>query len=287
MADDRFDDVAGSNMQVAVVGAGHVGLVTAAGLAKIGHQVTCIESDAAKMAKLTRTPPALPIYEPGLQELVQETVASGRLSFCNRIQDGISEAQIVFICVGTPQRASGEANLHFVESVASEIARNLDSHKVIVEKSTVPVKTGEQVRRTVERVLARRGQAEIPFDVVPRLPQEEAARGRLPIHQPTAAPSTAPKVAAPPAPLQDHEIPPAGEFTGAHLLRWRRGLKLSQRPAAQRLGISQGWLSKTEKALTERVGPKLQDALERELGPHRQQHSAAEGPNQPHELPTQ
>jgi len=128
---------------------------------------------------------------------------------------------------------------------------------------------------------------EIPFDVVPRLPQEEAARGRLPIHQPTAAPSTAPKVAAPPAPLQDHEIPPAGEFTGAHLLRWRRGLKLSQRPAAQRLGISQGWLSKTEKALTERVGPKLQDALERELGPHRQQHSAAEGPNQPHELPTQ
>ena len=68
--------------------------------------------------------------------------------------------------MGTPQRASGEANLHFVESVASEIARNLDSHKVIVEKSTVPVKTGEQVRRTVERVLARRGQAEIPFDVV-------------------------------------------------------------------------------------------------------------------------
>ena len=160
------DSAPGQSMRVAVVGAGHVGLVTAAGLARIGHQVTCIESDAAKMAKLTLTPPALPIYEPGLHELVQETVASGRLSFCNRIRDGMSEAQIVFICVGTPQRASGEANLHFVQEVASEIADDLEGHKVIVEKSTVPVKTGERVRRTVERVLARRGRGDVPFDVV-------------------------------------------------------------------------------------------------------------------------
>jgi len=156
----------GLDIGVAVVGAGHVGLVTAACFAKVGHRVSCIDNDAAKIEGLKQSPPNVLIHEPGLEELVRETAADGRLRFTDNIPEGIAEATIVFLCVGTPQRVSGEANLYFVEKVAGEIAECLESYKVLVEKSTVPVKTGERVRRTVERVLQRRGKSDIPFDVV-------------------------------------------------------------------------------------------------------------------------
>jgi len=138
---------------ICVVGTGYVGLVTGACLAEIGHNVVCVDSDKTKISTLKKG--RIPIYEPGLDKIVKENAKKGRLSFSNSIAEGMRHkghsAQVVFIAVGTPPRSDGSADLSFIENVASEVAVNMREYTVIVEKSTVPVETGERVRKTVER----------------------------------------------------------------------------------------------------------------------------------------
>jgi UDPglucose 6-dehydrogenase len=134
-------------MRVVVVGTGHVGLVTAAALATMGHEVVGCDSDRAKVAALERG--AVPFHEPGLEELVQRHLEAGKLSFTPDASDHYSEADVVFICVGTPPRASGEANLVAVERAAAEVARHASGRTVLVEKSTVPAGTARRLRRAL------------------------------------------------------------------------------------------------------------------------------------------
>jgi UDPglucose 6-dehydrogenase len=145
-------------MKVGVVGCGHVGLVTAAALAELGHEVLGTDRDAEKLALLARG--ETPFYEPGLAELVAKARAAGRLRFVPEVADATRGREVVFICVGTPPRADGEANLAAVERVAREIARSATGPLVVVEKSTVPVGTAERVRTTL-----RRERPEIAFEV--------------------------------------------------------------------------------------------------------------------------
>lgn len=132
-------------MHIAVVGTGYVGLVTGTCFAEFGVNVTCIDNDREKIKVLEEG--RIPIYEPGLEELVTKNVREGRLSFTTDIASGVQDALVVFIAVGTPPRGDGSADLTYVEGVASTIADNLESYKVIVTKSTVPVGTGERVRK--------------------------------------------------------------------------------------------------------------------------------------------
>ena len=136
-------------MKIAMVGSGYVGLVSGACLADFGHDVVCIDKDPAKIESLTAG--VMPIYEPGLVELVSGNVKAGRLSFTTSLAEGIRGAQAIFIAVGTPsRRGDGHADLSFVYAVAEEIGQNLADPAVIVTKSTVPVGTGD----AVERILA-------------------------------------------------------------------------------------------------------------------------------------
>ncbi|CAN5700517.1 UDP-glucose/GDP-mannose dehydrogenase family protein [soil metagenome] len=136
-------------MKVGVIGTGHVGLVTCATMAAIGHHVIGIDSDEEKMDQLRRG--ATPFFEPGLQELLHETTSQGALEFSSDPSRAIAGADVVFICVGTPARASGEANLIAVEQAAQTVARHATGRSVIVEKSTVPAGTAQRVRRTLLR----------------------------------------------------------------------------------------------------------------------------------------
>lgn len=136
-------------MRVGVVGLGHVGLPTAAVLAHIGHDVVAMDSDAGKLAGIVAGD--MPFFEPGLQEMVGEGQRSGRLTFTADISDVPRDAQAVFICVGTPPRASGEANLLAVEEAAEAIATHATGDLVIVEKSTVPAGTAERLAQVVRR----------------------------------------------------------------------------------------------------------------------------------------
>ena len=146
--------------KICVVGCGYVGLVTGACLAEIGHHVICIDNDKKKYEALKNG--QIPIYEPGLDKLVKRNVARKRLSFGQWIAEAMSDATVVFIAVGTPPQADGSADLTYIESVAHGIAQHLKEYTVVVEKSTVPVETGEQVERTI----ARYNQKKIPFDMV-------------------------------------------------------------------------------------------------------------------------
>ncbi|MCX5715524.1 MAG: NAD(P)-binding domain-containing protein, partial [Candidatus Omnitrophica bacterium] len=134
-------------MNICIVGTGYVGLVTGACLASLGNKVICVDIDKGKIAKLKKG--GMPIYEPGLTELVREGQKKKLLSFATDIKEGIRNAAIVFIAVGTPPKESGEADLTYVEDVACQIARHMTSYKLIVEKSTVPVETGERVKQVV------------------------------------------------------------------------------------------------------------------------------------------
>ncbi|MBI4436416.1 MAG: UDP-glucose/GDP-mannose dehydrogenase family protein [Candidatus Omnitrophica bacterium] len=146
-------------MKISIVGAGHVGLVTGACFAESGHQVLCVDNDMEKLAPLQKG--KIPFYEPGLERLVRKHLKTGRLSFSPSIQEGVRKSGVVFIAVGTPSRPSGEADLSYVEVVSREIAHAMTTYRLIVEKSTVPVETGEWVRRTIRHSLRRK----IPFDV--------------------------------------------------------------------------------------------------------------------------
>ncbi|MDP3723144.1 MAG: UDP-glucose/GDP-mannose dehydrogenase family protein [Candidatus Omnitrophota bacterium] len=146
-------------MELSVVGAGHVGLVTGACFADLGHSVMMVDNDAKRIANLKRG--ILPYYEPGLEELVERGVRERRLRFTTSIKEGVATCTILFIAVGTPQKATGEADLAYVERVARAIARHLSGYRLIVEKSTVPVQTGQWVAHTIRTYLKRKQ----PFDV--------------------------------------------------------------------------------------------------------------------------
>ncbi len=128
-------------MHIAVIGTGYVGLTTVACFAELGHTVVGIDNDAAKLEKIRQG--HVPFFEPGLQELVQTHLAEQRISFTTSIPEGVKQAEVIFICVGTPPKEDGSPDLSAVSFVATEIAKALDHYAVIVEKSTVPVMTGE------------------------------------------------------------------------------------------------------------------------------------------------
>lgn len=134
-------------MEIAVIGTGYVGLVTGVCFAELGNQVTCIDNDAKKIKALKKM--VVPIYEPGIEELVRRNFKEKRLKFTTAIKEGIKNSSVVFIAVGTPSHPDGEADLTYVENVAREIARHLNGYKLIVEKSTVPVETGKWIERTI------------------------------------------------------------------------------------------------------------------------------------------
>lgn len=135
---------------ICIVGSGYVGLVTGACFAKVGHQVTCVDNDPSKIEKLKKG--VIPIYEPGLKEIVLDNVANGRLKFTQNLKEAAVKAEAIFIAVGTPssRRGNGYADLTYVYQVAKEVAPYLNDFKVIVNKSTVPVGTAEQVERIVK-----------------------------------------------------------------------------------------------------------------------------------------
>ncbi len=146
-------------MDISVIGAGHVGLVTGACFADLGHQVIVVDNDATRVANLKRG--VMPYYEPGLEELVARGVREKRLVFTTSMKEGVGKSTVIFIAVGTPQKATGEADLTFVESVAHSIAEHLSGYRLIVEKSTVPVQTGQWIARTIKTYLKKKQ----PFDV--------------------------------------------------------------------------------------------------------------------------
>ncbi len=146
-------------MNIAVVGSGYVGLVSGACFASLGNQVICVDIDQKKIAMLKKG--KAPIYEPGLEELINESLKKKTISFTTDLKSAVRKSDLIFIAVGTPPRANGEADLSYVENVARTVAKEINSYKLIIEKSTVPVQTGEWIKQTVERY-ARKG---APFDV--------------------------------------------------------------------------------------------------------------------------
>ncbi|MCQ9207556.1 MAG: UDP-glucose/GDP-mannose dehydrogenase family protein [Omnitrophica bacterium] len=139
-------------MNICIIGTGYVGLVTGACFADLGNRVFCVDSDRKKIDSLKRG--VVPIYEPGLEEMVRGNMKKGRLSFSTNIKESVKKSTIIFICVGTPSAESGEPDLTALEAVAREIAKSMNSYKLIVEKSTVPVETGEWVKRTIDTLFA-------------------------------------------------------------------------------------------------------------------------------------
>lgn len=158
-------------MRIVMVGTGYVGLVTGACFAEMGHDVSCLDIDTQKIAKLRQG--KIPIYEPGLTELVKKNVLANRLKFISEYKD---QADAYFIAVPTPAKADGSCDLSYVEKAASQIASHIDRYSVIVNKSTVPVGTADWVRCTIQNTLNKRN-ANIPFDVVsnPEFLKEGAA----------------------------------------------------------------------------------------------------------------
>lgn len=146
-------------MKLTIIGSGYVGLTTGACFAEMGHDVMCVDNDERKIATLLRG--EIPIYEPGLSDLVTQNVAAGRLSFTTSTDEGVDHGEVVFIAVPTPPNPDGSVDLKFIEKVAREIAPCIKTYKVIVDKSTVPVKTGEKVAETIQRYAP-----DAEFDVV-------------------------------------------------------------------------------------------------------------------------
>jgi UDPglucose 6-dehydrogenase len=136
-------------MDLAIIGSGYVGLVTGACFADVGHNVICVDNDPQKIEVLQAG--KVPIYEPGLDELIYRNVSAHRLRFTGSIRDGVEHSQIIFIAVNTPQLPDGDVDLSFVEKVAREIAGVLTDYRVIVDKSTMPVKSGEKVAESIKR----------------------------------------------------------------------------------------------------------------------------------------
>ncbi len=151
-------------MKLAVIGTGYVGLVTGACFADMGNDVWCIDIDSKKIEGLKKG--VLPIYEPGLEEIVKMNYSEGRLRFTTDLREGIRDVTFAFIAVGTPSDEDGSADLQHVINVAREIGKTMEGYLVIIDKSTVPVGTAEKVRQAVREELDRGGRGEIEFDVV-------------------------------------------------------------------------------------------------------------------------
>ncbi|MDC4206770.1 MAG: UDP-glucose/GDP-mannose dehydrogenase family protein [Candidatus Manganitrophus sp.] len=147
-------------MNIAVIGSGYVGLVTGACFAEFGVNVTCVDKEEAKIAALKKG--IIPIYEPGLEELVKKNVQNKRLSFSTNTIEAIQGALVIFIAVGTPDRGDGFADLSYIETVAETIAEHMNGYKVIVTKSTVPVGTGDRLRS----IIGSKQKEHFDFDIV-------------------------------------------------------------------------------------------------------------------------
>jgi UDPglucose 6-dehydrogenase len=147
-------------MKLTIIGTGYVGLVTGACFAEVGHDVVCVDNDAAKVKLLQAG--GIPIFEPGLEQLVKGNAAAGRLSFTASTAEGVEKSDVIFIAVPTPPLPDGSVDLSFIEKVAREIAGAMTCYKVVVDKSTVPVKTGDKVVETIKRYC----KARVEFDVV-------------------------------------------------------------------------------------------------------------------------
>ncbi len=147
-------------MKLTIIGTGYVGLVTGTCFAEKGHDVFCVDNDPAKIAMLQAG--QIPIYEPGLELLVRRNVAAGRLRFTTDTAEGVRHGHVVFIGVPTPPRADGSVDMRFVERVARDVAGALTEYRIIVDKSTVPVKTGFKVAETIKRY----NKAGVDFDVI-------------------------------------------------------------------------------------------------------------------------
>ena len=162
-------------MKLAIVGTGYVGLVTGTCFAEVGHHVVCVDNDAAKVKLLQSG--GIPIYEPGLEELVKRNAAAGRLTFTDSTAEGVQKSDVIFIAVPTPPQPDGSVDLSFIERVARDIAAAMTSYKIVVDKSTVPVMTGEKVTETIKRYCP----AKVEFDVVsnPEFLREGFAVGDL------------------------------------------------------------------------------------------------------------
>jgi len=145
-------------LKICIIGTGYVGLVTGTCFSEVGHRVICVDSDERKIAMLKRG--EMPIYEAGLNELVQRNNGRGYLTFSTSIEEGVEKSDVIFICVGTPPKEGGEADLSSVEKVARRIASFATSSKLVVEKSTVPVKTGEWIKRVFKMY-----NSQVDFDI--------------------------------------------------------------------------------------------------------------------------
>ncbi len=161
-------------MNLTIVGTGYVGLVTGTCLAEVGNHVLCIDNDTQKIEGLKQA--QLPIYEPGLENLVKENLQAKRLEFSTDIKKGVDYAEVIFIAVGTPPDEDGSADLSHVIAVAKAIGEHLTDYRVVVTKSTVPVGTADRVRQAINTTLSERG-VEVEFDVVsnPEFLKEGAA----------------------------------------------------------------------------------------------------------------
>jgi UDPglucose 6-dehydrogenase len=161
-------------VKITVIGTGYVGLVTGTCLAEVGNEVLCLDVDPNKIEILKSG--GIPIYEPGLEDMVKRNVAAGRLSFTTDVEASVAFGQIQFIAVGTPPDEDGSADLQYVVAAARNIGRHMNEYKLVVDKSTVPVGTADKVKAALAEELARRG-AEIEFDVAsnPEFLKEGAA----------------------------------------------------------------------------------------------------------------
>src|SRR5438093_9155388 len=147
-------------MKLCIIGSGYVGLVSGACFAEVGHNVICVDNDQRKVDALRAG--KIPIYEPGLEDLVHRNVAAKRLHFTNSIEEGVDGSEVIFIAVPTPPQPDGSVDLSFIEKVARDIAAAMNGYKIVVDKSTVPVKTGDKVAETIKRYC----KAKVEFDVV-------------------------------------------------------------------------------------------------------------------------
>jgi UDPglucose 6-dehydrogenase len=147
-------------VNLTIIGTGYVGLVTGTCFAEVGHKVVCVDNDEAKVKTLKAG--SIPIYEPGLEELVKKNMAAGRISFTTSTAEGVEKSDVIFIAVPTPPQPDGAVDLSFIEKVARDIAGAMTSYKIVVDKSTVPVQTGEKVAETIKRYC----KAKVDFDVV-------------------------------------------------------------------------------------------------------------------------
>ncbi|MCX5700270.1 MAG: UDP-glucose/GDP-mannose dehydrogenase family protein [Candidatus Omnitrophica bacterium] len=147
-------------MNISIIGSGYVGLVTGACLAELGNKVTCVDNDVKKISNLKEG--LIPIYEPGLDELIKRNAKNKRLTFITSIKEAVKTSEIIFIAVGTPPLENGEADLTGIENVARNIALSMDGYRLIVEKSTVPVATCNWIKKTLSTYLKKN----IKFDIV-------------------------------------------------------------------------------------------------------------------------